>query len=376
MKLSLATAQDNQDLLQFYNSFSAKGHIETLNFRKSDFFSPYQIQNGSFKTYVLRDIEEQNKPVTGVATFVTKEVLHESKLMPVSFGYDLRIANSRKAVLSWSQYFMPTLYEILQESAHVFTCLNLTETAAINAFVRSRQIRRSLPRYHLFRKFYLSTVHGVLPFSPKPLNSIEVRQGKPSDWDALIQYLSVQRRSRAFTNHCNTLQTDLILSDRMGLRAEDFVIAFTKKGQIIGCMALWKDLEFREIRPLDYDLRGENFRQFLKLGRLLGWTHTLPTSFDEKNQTHFDFHFVLFLEAQNPDIFESMIHFAFGKIKKNEFLMYLRFEDQITFKLPRYWVSTDIPYGLYSVLPPEANVPDFLNPSYEGIPDLEPCFVY
>jgi hypothetical protein len=366
VSLVKATEQDNDQLLSFFNSFKNKGRFEYQQHRSGDFFAPYGLQSDRHETYTLRD---KDKSILGTVSFVHREVLHESKLINITTAHDLRIAPSRKAVLNWSQYFLPTIERILAENDYVFSAINFRELTAVNTFVRPRQMRRNLPRYNLFRRFSLHSVHGRLPWTPQPLKTLEIRRAEPRDWEELISYLTTKRRTRAFSTHWNRVQTQFQFAEKLGLSPNDFVIARAKSGSIVGCFALWNDREFRQFKITELDTVGENLRAFLKFAKPLGFSHAMPRS--EDGNIDLNFQYLLYLEVQNPDIFESLLHYALNTVSKNEFLVYMRFENDRKLIPPRSWIATEMPYGLYSIIPPGKELPNFLDPDYIETPDIE-----
>ncbi|MBO9668718.1 MAG: hypothetical protein J7501_18105, partial [Bdellovibrio sp.] len=194
MKLEIATPEDAKRLAEFYKSFPVNGPVEIKIDRGDDFFFPYEIQGEKYLTYMLKDEDK----LEGAASFVVQDVFLEDKVQPVAFGRDLRITSNRKAILEWGQHFLPAMEEVsrILETKYLFSVLPMSEVKALNAFVRPRTTKRPLPRYYLYRRLNMVSVHGRLPWAENPLPHLRIRHGSPANVDALIYYISQKSRSK------------------------------------------------------------------------------------------------------------------------------------------------------------------------------------
>ena len=105
MQLEVAKLEDTAALAEFYKSFPVRGLVEMKIDRNGDFFAPYDIQAEQHLTYVLKEDEK----LEGMASFIVRDVLLNNEVRPVAFGRDLRISNNRRAILEWSQHFLPVM---------------------------------------------------------------------------------------------------------------------------------------------------------------------------------------------------------------------------------------------------------------------------
>ncbi|HRO68277.1 MAG TPA: hypothetical protein PL182_11980, partial [Pseudobdellovibrionaceae bacterium] len=153
MRLETSTPDQAAELAQFFKRFPVQGHVELLIDRSKDFFGVSRIQSDTNLTYTLRD--DDNRDLLGVVSFAIAETLVAGKPARVAFGRDLRILETRKAVLGWSQHFLPVLEEVKRvfNVDHFVSTINMAETKAMNAFLRPRPGKRPFPRYFLHRRF-------------------------------------------------------------------------------------------------------------------------------------------------------------------------------------------------------------------------------
>ncbi|WP_347358529.1 hypothetical protein [Bdellovibrio sp.] len=374
MKLEIAKPEDSKALVEFYKSFPLKGLVEIKIDRDGDFFAPYEVQAEQHLTYQLKDDEGK---LEGMASFVVRDVLLGGSITKVAFGRDLRISSNRRAVLEWSQHFLPVMNEVSQTlgSKYLFSVMSMADVQALNAFVRPRNLKRPLPNYHLFRRFNMVSVHGRLPWAHNPLPHLRMRRGSLANVDALIHYITQKSRQRDLATTWDVPSFFDKLERWKGLKLEDFIIAFDKNENIVGCVAPWSAGGMQEFIPMQYSLRAHNFRQFLKFGKMLGWTRTLTKPYSRlKIEAGFNFKYLNFLFADNGDIFESLLWKAFDDAKENEFLLYTQTRSEFIYRRPRNWISAKMPFGVYLLLPPDSEVPTFLHPNNENPAEIEPFF--
>lgn len=376
MNLEVARPEDSAALSEFYKSFPVHTGIDLKLDRGQNFFKPYDVQSDRHLSYLIRDPE--NQKIEGHAAFVIRNVWLEDKVQAVAFGRDLRISSNRKAILSWGQHFLPAMSEVSQtfDTQHFFSILNMAEVKALNAFVRPRQLRRPLPRYYLFRRFNLVSLHGQFPWAESPLTSIKVRRGNFRNQDELIFYLTQKSQGMDLATAWDRPSFEEKLTRWEGLNLEDFLLAFDSQDNIIGCVAPWSARRIQEAIPLKYNLVTHNFRQFLKFGNLLGWTRTMTKPISRlKLEAPLNFRYLCFLQADNEDIFETLLHAAYHEAEGNEFLIYTQMRSQFSLRRPRGWIGGRVPYGLYYLLPPDREAPKFLHPSNEKNVEIEPFYV-
>jgi len=375
MRLELAKPSDSPEILEFFKGFPIKGVLDIKIDRRGDFFAPYAVESDRYCTYLLRD--DQNA-IQGMASFIIKDVMIQGQLQTVAFGRDLRISNNRRAILEWSDHFVPTLLDVTNTygAQHFFSALNLTETTALNAFVRPRNLKRLLPRYYSYRRMNLVSVHGRFPWAKNPLPHLQIRNGSSVNADALIYYLSEKNSARNLATYWDSYSFFKQLQRWRGLKIEDFLIAFDRHNNIVGCCAPWKADGIQELIPLEYSLMAHNFRQFLKFGKVFGWTRPLTKpSYRLQLEEQLQFQYLTHLFAENADVFESLLWTAYDRARSSDFLVYSAGREELAYRRPRNWVTAKIPHGLYCMVPPDVSAPEFLSPSNDLPISLEGFFV-
>lgn len=375
MKLDIAGPQDNQDLLNFHKDFPVKGLVEFKLDRCEDYFGPYKVQSDLYRTYMLRN--EKNE-IQAAASFVMRDVFQDGKKQRVALATDLRVAPNRRATLEWSQHFLPVMKAVEKEFqvSQFFSSINMTEHTGLNLFVRPRTMRRPLPRYYLYRKFNLVSLHGQLPWAPKPLPHVKIRPGSPQNLDALLAYILKRSHFRPFASVWDLESLQNKVKRLRDFDFSNFLVAFDSRDNVIGCVAPWRPVGMQDWIPRSYSLRAHNFRQFLKFGQLLGWTRKLSKPIRSTGfESPLKFQYLTHLFVDNEDIFESLLTVAYENAKADEFLLYTQVEQDIRILPPETWISAKIPHSLYAVLLPDQAPPPFLHPSLSQNPEIEAQFV-
>lgn len=371
MHLEIATNQDSESLVSFFKEFPVKGLVDLRVDRRQNFFAPYLAQSEEFKTYLLKD-EEKN--IHASASFIFRDVMTDGKVIKVATATDLRVSPHRRAILEWANHFLPVLQK--ETEAHhissVFSAINLSDPSALNTFIRPRAMKRRMPRYFLYRKFKLVSLHGRYPWAKKPLPSIKIRAGSTATYDALLNYLIRRSQYRPFASVWDETSFQKKLHRLSGMKLSDFSIAYDSDDNVIGCMAPWSAAKIQNFIPLSYSLQAHNFRQFLKFFWILGMTRRLAKPVVSTGlEAPLQFSYLTNVFADNEDVFESLLYTVFDSIPQNEFMLYAHTEHDYRLLPPKDWISASLPYALYGVSPPEKEMPDFISPSIALNPEIE-----
>lgn len=368
MELIRASDADNEKLLHYFTQGTLPGSIELRLRRMFNFFNQYRIQSDDFVTYLLQS--EQNQ-VEALATILFREGHIEGKNEVIGYATDLRVSPTRRAILNWSRHFLPILENerAMRNCRYIFSVVPHSQRQAYNALIRPRNLRREMPRYHLFRRLEVVSLHGLWPFHDLPLAGIKIRSATENDFEQLARYLlwKTENRPLRFYNSVEDFRRGL---DRWrDLYIENFLLAFDKNGQIIGCTAPWSPERVQRIYPVAYDDKAKHFHDLLTTLSWVRLAHSLP-----KEGHEFEFRHLTHLHADNPDIFYSLLYSAFQQAGKKEFLLYPHFEGELLTKPPRSFISAKTPYGLYCILAAHDPVPHFLKPQSLH-PVFEPAFI-
>ncbi|MGE0764031.1 MAG: hypothetical protein AB7N80_12185 [Bdellovibrionales bacterium] len=360
MRIVKADLSDNDRLCEFFNQTILPGHVD-LRLEREDFFLPYRLQSDDHATYLLLNQEEQ---VEAMATLVFRPGYLGGQRQTIGYATDLRVSNSRRAILSWAEHFLPVLEaeKSARQCNSVFTVVAQLQRQAYNAFIRPRLTRRPLPRYHLFRSFRMVSVHGIMPWAAKPLSTIFLRQGTDSDLEMIASYLAGRHR-RGVLHFTSDIEEVLQSLKRWpGLRPSDFILALDFHRRLVGCVAPWDSDHLQKTFAVNYHRRAKVLYDSLQALALFRLGKRLPKA---GRAVHFSYltHFC----ADNPDIFYSLLHAGF-RTSPNQFVIYPHFEGDLPFTPPRGMITASLRAGLYCIQDPNQLSPDFLNWSRRATP--------
>lgn len=349
---------DSAALNDFFSDIQTEGKLSIKIRRQIDFFSFYHRLNLKFKNFIFENNKQhanafRNTPeILGTASFLFQNRILFNKVIKIALACDLRISNKRKAIINWSKFFLPQIADLqVQEKIdHFITSINLTETKAINAFLRPRQMNTHLPIYELIHKYNLVSIHGFFPFRSQLQKNIKVSFAQESDKAELMSYIVHSLKDYEFIPEA--IQNDLqaYISSSIIYSFSRFIIAKNPDGKIVGCTHPVSSGILQDYFPQKYDPQANNFRQFLKFASLLGFARTLtrPFSSTNKEQT-LNFRILHFLFFDHPEVLKSLTHFAYNDSIYNEFILYAYQPSQYAYRPPKGSLHAEIPYGLFEI---------------------------
>ncbi len=374
IELRIATPDDNKALIQFHKQFPISAHGHFSIDRCHNYFTPYEIHGEQSITYIICRGQE----ILGKVSFVIQDLLLDGKIRPVAFGRDLRITHDRHVILSWGKHFVPVVEEVFHTFGvkHLFSVMSLSEMKALNTFIRPRNERRELPRYHLYRRFNFVSLHGQLPCAKMKLPHVRVKKASEHHLDALIYYICQKSFQRNLSSVWDSQSFHQKLERWNNLKLEDFLLAVDQNDNIIGCCAPWSARGVQEHIPLNYDSRGHNFQQFLKLSSYFGYGRKISPAVSEiKKEFPLDEYYLSFLFADNEDIFERLLWSAYDEVGPNGFLVYNQMRSEMIYRRPHHWISAQLPFGVYYINLPDKDPPKFIFPQNEFPIEMESFFI-
>ncbi|MES2769758.1 MAG: hypothetical protein V4596_11495 [Bdellovibrionota bacterium] len=373
LRVEVAQESDSDKLKNFVikQPFLTNSPMELVVDRKGSFFDKYRLQTDDFVTFKMVDEKDE---IEGIASILYRKTLLNGEETQVGFATDLRIANSRQAIVQWPEKLLPAMTEsaVTRNCDYVFSIMNSNQTQAYNALIRPRSSRRHIPRYYFYRKYDLITIHGKVPFTDLPfLKSIKIAPMSPNDLEPLASYL----KSRALHKPLSFPYSVDLLLERFkkwkGFDMHNFLIAKDSRNNIIGCVAPWKASHILGISVLNYTGFGETIYEFSKWMSYFGFVKRLPAIGGEVKMK-----FLTHLYADNPDIFGALLAEVFRTTQKDELLSYPHFNKTPLTMPPKNFLSSKLPFSIYTILPPEKPLPDFLQlHKVTPPPEIEPILV-
>ncbi len=373
LKVEIATEADSDDLKKFVikQPFLTNYTIDLAIDRKGSFFDKYRLQSDDFVTYKMTNDAGE---IEGIASMIFRRTLLNGTETLVGYATDLRISNSRQAIVQWPEKLMPALNIEAQNRNcdYVFSIFNVNQTRAMNALIRPRSQRRSIPRYYLYKHFEFITLHGKMPFTDLPfLSTVKMSRLTDNDIEPLAHYLKSKTMHRPLAFEYTPDLINYRLKNWPGFSKDNFIIARDSQKNIVGCVAPWKASQIFNVSVLNYSGFGETMYAFSKWFSLFKFVKKLPRigeTLPLKFLTHF--------YADNPDIFGALLAEAFRVTSRDELLSYIHFNGMPLTMPPKSFLTSKIPFAMYSVLPAEKQLPEFLQlHKVTPPPEIEPIMI-
>lgn len=344
-------------LQKFYQEQTVVGHVNFAVQRTHSFFDHYRLLSDDFSTVMLLD-QERNIVAAATMTFVRAYVDRQEQL--VAYISDLRVASQRLAIQQWANYFVPHFYKKIEEkkSKYVFTVIEQYESQAYNALLRPQKLKRSLPHYFLLRKMYQVFYLGMLPWAARPSTTIRVTHAWSSDIEEICEYLTQKKVGSPMFSHLTPEGLARKFDTWPQFFINNFLVARNMKNQIVGCMAPWNNRDVQQLIVKDYHDEGLLLYQTTQLVSPLRFMHAMP-GVDKPASLKYITH----CAVDNAEVFYSLMYNAYNETRRGEILVHTSFYGDYFTRAPENFFSTKVPYGFYTVLPPEQDLPKFLQPN-------------
>lgn len=365
MKVVVALESDSDRIKLFFREQKVEGVLDYTIERTNSFFAKYKLISDDYITFLL----ENDGVIEGVASLVFAPYIINQKPTTLAYALDLRVAPTREAIVTWAPLFLEAFERAceVRNCDYIFSSVERYENQAYNALIRPQRSRRRLPRYYLFWKMYFVNIHGIWPWAPTPPRALTIRSAELSDLSEISAYLNSKQQHKVIASLWAPERLLWQLANWPNFKISDLILARNHRGQIVGCLSSWDPSAIQQYRVISYKGQAETLFQGLYYGKFLGLTRPLPKPGELLNVKYLNH-----LQFDNPDIFSSLLQEAWIRADKNQFLSYNCFRGDYSARPPKHFISSRIPYGFYSILPPEKELPDFLRPNpWNSPPDFE-----
>ncbi len=364
-----AGPRDAKALSRFISQGLLKGPIDLRVQRSEQFFEMYEYMGEKHETYAMENTEGD---LVGCFTFLVRRVHIRGVLTPVGFIHDLRIATTRDTIRAFTQRFFPLITELQSGVEHVFTMTSESQDHLFQTLIRPAGSNRAeTPRFHLVRRFEVIGVHGRYPQIRPDRISVTVDRAKSTDTEALAAYLQKQSKRRLFGSNFELPQFKERLASWPGFSIEKFFIARDSGDKIVGCVAPFEIDRSQSIRADRYHGTAGTARFAINLFAWTGCVHPLPNDGEPLPLS-----FLTHLNADNTDIFMSLVQAVRDQTDDTRSLIYSHFENN-PMTIPEFpLVTSRFPFSLFVLVAPGSPTPSFIRSTMlEPPPELEPLLL-
>ena len=367
MKLETATGADESALKDYLKRSIAPGPVDFSIERPRSFFDQYRLQSQDWLTWLVRD---SRSAIKGTATAVFRSARVAEDFENIGYCTDFRITPTRQSLAAWNSTFLPTLVQEGQKRGARYHFVSMPDSLSklLMTFLlpRTSGLRASAPKYFLVGRFQLIGVLGRMPWAQRPLSHLRIEPAEMKDLEELADYLKRKSENRLLAFPYSAEFLEERFTTWPGLHPRDILLARDFRGRIVGSVGIWNGNPVQEYRVRAYHGFSRTLKTALRFSSLLRLSHELPEVGDL-----LDFYFLTLLNADNPDIFDSLLARAFEVTFPRRFLVYTHFVDDFATRPPRNFLCANIPFALYTLTPGGQAAPEFLRKMRSKGPDLE-----
>jgi hypothetical protein len=245
---SLATAADNDEILDFFDRIDMKTDRGGISFsRRPDFFALQRAQAERTFTFLFRNPDRE---LSGVAVYAITQMMVKGKLEPVAYTCDMRLSPriNRRARIHFRDLYVDITKHCHEVDEFLGTRFIITSildenTAAINSLVSKKDGKAGEMLYRPVFPYQNLTILGRLPL---------VRLGSPrravrcpgSRVEDLQTFLLSNPEQSEITLSAHELERKKTL---LAFSWEDFLVVFNHAGEIVAASLLVTDEAYRKL---------------------------------------------------------------------------------------------------------------------------------
>lgn len=204
--------------------------------RRPDFDALYRLHGDQWTCWV----GEAGGQLCGMGTILVRDGYVAGEAAKVGYLGDLRIAPGAQGRGVLGRFFGPALQSAVEDTgAQVFlTAVIASNRSAVAALTGPRAAARGIPPYTLLRGFSIRAVYATVPRRVRRTPYM-VRRATPADLPALAALLDTDGRARPYGSVLCEAALRRRLATWPGLSIGDFLLAFDRGGDLVGCLAVW-----------------------------------------------------------------------------------------------------------------------------------------
>ena len=366
MNLYQATEADDEELRLFFNKQVLSGYYDYKLIRPHSFFDQYKLTTDDFVTYFLRNDKGEIHAMTSIL-FKKAYINHQKQT--IGYVTDLRVPSPLSTTFNWTKKILSTIGKARQERAchYLFSDLDQSKNRAYDRLWRSQDQDEWVPRYHLFRKFFLVAIYGRSFFFHKPLRSIRIEYAREKDITSICSYLQEKSVGRPLRYSMEPEKLRRRCKLWPDFSIHNFLVARNSQGKVIGCMAPWDNSHLQKVVPIRYHAKSFQVYSTSKTLSFFSITRPLPNE-----QETLKARYITHGAYDNPDIFYSLLVRAYEDCKNKEILIYPNYVGDYMTRPPRSFISFKIPHGFYCLLDKDTKPVRHLHPNpFKPAPDFQ-----
>lgn len=235
--ISLATRENDVEILEFFDQFSLKNKEEQVHYHRAPhFFGLINARSQNDLTFIMREHNKTSGKLMGVAVVNLRPGLIAGKLTTVGYLGDLRVSLNRSLIREWRNCFKEFIEKSpeLEETAgcRFYQTALMDDNAASRATLASNKIQGV--RYLQLMDYDMVNVIGKYPCLSfkKPMN---LKPATANDKVKLLEFLNEHSRDIQFAPEWQQ-ELNHRLSHWPGFSLKNFLLQKDENQKIKGCV--------------------------------------------------------------------------------------------------------------------------------------------
>lgn len=350
--IRLARRDEREELAAVYASVTMDADLKLAVERDPDFFALYDMEHEPNDQHVVAF--EREGRVAGVSALLGREAYVRGERIHTAYSTDTRftsaIRGGRVLGPAIAGCFSDGAERLRAELMHMI--LFDGNKAAYKAFV-ARDPR--FPNKPLCRPLRSFAITNVLLAHPRPIRKtpFTVTRGTPGEMEEVLAFLEADQRTRPFGDVLCEGRFARRLERWPGFSAENFYLARSARGTLVGCFAPWDAHPVKRYRVLEY--RGS--MKAVKLGYGLASKVLRSTPLPEPGELlRYVYATHLCVPSHDPRVLAALLDRAYADLRggPHSFLMlYLEHDDPLRPAL-RGYLASGMNATFYSVCAPDS----------------------
>ncbi len=316
-------------------------------------------------------ILESEQKAIAAGSLIYKDMDIEGKSQKIAITSFMKIRPDAKSTLLWAKHLLPKIHERLKEKNcdYIFSFVFQSLQLQIRNFRQAVKLKEKMPRYFLIRKASFVLIHGRIPWKSHALKSVRIQEAELKNIPEILEFLRLQQNLKKIKKVWTEQELEgLIRSKALLTLRERLYLGMDHHRKVVGMFLPEEVNSIREDIMVSASPETLSYFQFQRLLSFFRLTNRPPYM-----KKPLKYLYLSMIDATNPDVFESLLRFAYKKLRlRNETIAYTHYSGNLTSRPPSSFIVGALPMDLYLILPADRNPPEFLKSYWMApTPDLE-----
>lgn len=242
---SLASAEDNESILNFLNDIPLKGNLLNLSYNRSpDFFKLLFFNHLDPIVIISRD---KRNEILGIATLLVSKENEDEKSKKIIYIGDLRIKPSLEHAISWRKFFAKLIeysdkIDEFRGAQEFYTCIPEDFSQGENSLIFSKNDAFSFQKINQYKTF------KIFKKASTQKHNYSYRSVRAEDFELVDKFFLEQKDNLDFQHTHTEWRRRFNLWPNYH---EKHFYLFFHNNELIGVGGIWKPQNYKQIKIED-----------------------------------------------------------------------------------------------------------------------------